>query len=78
MIHNLLFHGIVAIIFIAVGVLSLRNIDLIETDIVVGTYIRVADNVKLQGMLALRQRELEFDREVSVDRNPLDDQELLG
>ena len=74
---HLLFHGIVAaIVIVTVAILALRNINGVERDVVIGADVRVADDVQLERVRALRQRELELDVEAPSDGHALDGVQL--
>lgn len=59
-------------LLVAIAILALRNIDRVKVDVVVGTDVRVADDVQLELVCALGQRYLKLHRQVLRHSHPLD------
>jgi hypothetical protein len=76
-VRALLLHLITAPhIIIAIAILTLRNIDRIKPNIMIGAEVRITYDVELKRVCAFRQRELELDQQAFVHRDALDDEEL--
>jgi hypothetical protein len=75
---RLLLHGVVLLLRLVLiaAVLALADIDRVERDVMVCAHVRVADRVELELVRALRERELELDRERLRDSDALDREQL--